>query len=163
MTRVLHKCSLLSARRSERKVLFKREEEKMNFKKLKKIVIGTMACACLMTTTVPVYAQTVNFNITVGKTSSPDPLSKRASKKDGEQKFYVTATAFDDIGSIRCTSKRIGGGVKSATITVKSSQINKKRSGVYSARNAKAGEKYYMDTTWNSGPSKLNVKGRYTP
>ena len=124
---------------------------------------GVMVCACLVATTVPVYAQTVNFNITVGKKSNPDPLSKRASKKDGEQKFYVTATAFDDIGSIRCTSKRVNGGVKSATITVKSSQVNKKKSGVYSAENAKAGEEYYMETTWNSGPSKLNVKGRYTP
>lgn len=105
---------------------------------------------------------TVKFNITVGKKTSPDPLSKRSAKRDNEQNAYVTATAFDDIGTISCVSIRKSGGIQSSTVTVKSSEINKKKKMVYQGT-AKKGEVYYMKGIWRSGPSTLNIKGRYTP
>ncbi len=135
----------------------------MNYKNVKRIIVGVFACVCVANITIPTIADTVKFNITVGQKVNKDPLSKRTKKRDDEQKFYVTATAFGDIGSVRSTSVWKNTGKKSATITLKSSEIDRKKSGVYPASNAKAGEYYYLKSVWNSGPSELNVKGRYTP
>lgn len=136
---------------------------------LKKTFAGTLACICMMEIAVPQTlitkaenVGTVTFNITVGKKTSPDPLSKRSAKRDNEQNAYVTATAFDDIGTISCVSIRKSGGIQSSTVTVKSSEINKKKKMVYQGT-AKKGEVYYMKGIWRSGPSTLNIKGRYTP
>ena len=101
-------------------------------------------------------------NITVGKKVSPDPLSKRSAKRDNEQNAYVTATAFSDIGKVSFVSIRKAGGIRSSVVSIKSSEINKRKKMVYQG-SATAGELYYMKGIWNAGPNTLNVKGRYTP
>lgn len=52
----------------------------------KKWLCGVAACLCLTGSTVPVFADTVTFNITI----PGDIISKRSVKADDEQKFYVT-------------------------------------------------------------------------
>lgn len=52
----------------------------------KKWLCGVAACLCLTGSTVPVFADTVTFNITI----PGDIISKRSVKADDEQKFYVS-------------------------------------------------------------------------
>lgn len=141
----------------------------MKKKVVSKFMASVLVSMCMVGVAAPetLIAQaanvgTVSYNITVGKKVSPDPLSKRSTKRDNEQNAYVTATAFSDIGSINCVSVRAAGGIQSSVAHIKSSDINKKKKMVYQGR-AKKGEVYYMRGLWGAGPSTLNVKGRYTP
>ena len=52
-------------------------------KKIKRAMCGLAASLCLVGSTVPVFAETVDFNVTV----PGDILSKRAEKADSEQRF----------------------------------------------------------------------------
>ena len=140
--------------RKSKGVIISYEEEHFE-----KIFAGTLACICMMEIAVPQTlitkaenVGTVKFNITVGKKTSPDPLSKRSAKRDNEQNAYVTATAFDDIGTISCVSIRKSGGIQSSAVTVKSSEINKKKKMVYQGT-AKKDEVYYKNTAVMTAPN----------
>ena len=69
----------------------------------KKWLCGVVACLCLIGSAVPVFADTVTFNITI----PGDVISKRAVKADDEQKFYVTGTKFSGSGKLYCKSSRL--------------------------------------------------------
>ena len=70
----------------------------------KKWLCGVAACLCLTGSTVPVFADTVTFNITI----PGDIISKRSVKADDEQKFYVTGTKFSGSGKLYCKSRSGG-------------------------------------------------------
>lgn len=63
-------------------------------KKIKRTLCGLVASLCLVGSTVPVFAETVDFDVTV----PGDILSPRAAKFDSEQRFYVTGTLFNKTG-----------------------------------------------------------------
>ena len=69
-------------------------------KKIKRAMCGLAASLCLVGSTVPVFAETVDFNVTV----PGDILSRRAVKADSEQRFYVTGTSFNKTGTLNCRS-----------------------------------------------------------
>lgn len=135
----------------------------MGLKKWKKMLGIASACACVLVTTVPVFAQTVDFNITVEYDSRPDPLSKRAAKADNEQNFYVRSTGFNGKGMVGAKSKLLNGGVYSNSAFMDNYDVGALKSSNYTSK-APAGKLYYMDTFYSAGTSKqLNVRGRYTP
>lgn len=131
--------------------------------KKRKLIAVLAVCLCIMGMGVPAFAQTVNFNITVTKSGkNQDPISKRAVKADKEQNFYATATGFSETGSMRARSRRIGGGVVSNSVLLTSGTVNSKRSATYTST-ATAGDNYYLEAEYATGPGALNVLGRYTP
>ena len=69
-------------------------------KKIKRTLCGLVASLCLVGSTVPVFAETVDFDVTV----PGDILSPRAAKFDSEQRFYVTGTLFNKTGRLDCRS-----------------------------------------------------------
>lgn len=127
----------------------------MMSKKIKKVMCGLIASLCLVGTTVPAFAQTVDFNITV----PGDILSKRATKADSEQRFYVTGTSFNKTGTLNCTSiNRNNSAIKSYVSGISPTHLS---GGTLYRTYAPAGQYYYMTTT--SSVSNLHVTGRYTP
>lgn len=80
----------------------------------KKWLCGVAACLCLTGSTVPVFADTVTFNITI----PGDIISKRSVKADDEQKFYVTGTKFSGSGKLYCKSSRLHATTTSNTATI---------------------------------------------
>lgn len=80
----------------------------------KKWLCGVAACLCLTGSTVPVFADTVTFNITI----PGDIISKRSVKADDEQKFYVTGTKFSSSGKLYCKSSRLHATTTSNTATI---------------------------------------------
>ncbi len=135
----------------------------LNGVKKRLLVMGAI-CLCIIGTSVPVCAQTVGFNITVGKTNSPDPISKRATKADNEQKTYITATGCaKGAGDVRACSRQLNNGrVFSGDVIISSNNIGRRQSAQYWAK-APKGVYYYMETIWGSGASTINLLGRYTP
>ena len=117
-------------------------------KKIKRAMCGLAASLCLVGSTVPVFAETVDFNVTV----PGDILSKRAEKADSEQRFYVT-------GTLNCRSiNRNNSAIQSNTASISPSKL----SGSASYRSyAPSGQYYYMTTS--ASVSNLHVTGRYTP
>lgn len=131
----------------------------------KKRLLALLAlCLCLVGTGIPARAQTVEFDITVGRAGNTDPLSKRAMKADNEQKFYVTATGFrKGSGAIRVYSHQLNNkNIGSEDVIVSSDNIGRRLCGEYWS-GAVSGVYYYMESDWESGASTLRVVGRYTP
>ena len=124
-------------------------------KKIKRAMCGLAASLCLVGSTVPVFAETVDFNVTV----PGDILSKRAEKADSEQRFYVTGTSFNKQGTLNCRSiNRNNSAIQSNTASISPSKL----SGSASYRSyAPSGQYYYMTTS--ASVSNLHVTGRYTP
>lgn len=124
-------------------------------KKIKRTLCGLVASLCLVGSTVPVFAETVNFDITV----PGDILSKRAVKADSEQRFYVTGTSFNRTGTLNCRSiNRNNSAIQSSTASISPSKLSNSASYY---RNAPSGQYYYMTTS--ASVSNLHVTGRYTP
>ena len=86
----------------------------------KKWLCGVAACLCLTGSTVPVFADTVTFNITI----PGDIISKRSVKADDEQKFYVTGTKFSSSGKLYCKSSRLHATTTSNTATISKNTPN---------------------------------------
>lgn len=61
----------------------------MNFKKLKKLAIGAMACACLMTTTIPACAKNYAYEFTF-KNTADTTMKPWVTKTDNSQKWYLS-------------------------------------------------------------------------
>ncbi|MDO4274812.1 MAG: hypothetical protein Q4D16_14180 [Eubacteriales bacterium] len=124
-------------------------------KKLKRAMCGLVASLCVAGCTVPVFAETVTFNITV----PGDIISKRALKADSEQRFYVTGTSFSSAGTLYCTSINLNDStIRSNTASISRS---KPSSNASYRKYAPAGQYYYMSTS--ASVSGLHVTGRYTP
>ena len=124
-------------------------------KKIKRTLCGLVASLCLVGSTVPVFAETVDFDITV----PGDILSKRAEKADSEQRFYVTGTSFNRTGTLNCRSiNRNNSAIQSSTASISPSHLSSSASYY---RNAPSGQYYYMTTS--ASVSNLHVTGRYTP
>ncbi|MDO4274810.1 MAG: hypothetical protein Q4D16_14170 [Eubacteriales bacterium] len=124
-------------------------------KKLKRAMCGLVASLCVAGCTVPVFAQTVDFNITV----PGDILSKRAEKADTEQRFYVTGTSFNKSGILYCIS--INRNTSSIKSNMASISPNKLSSNASYRTYAPSKQYYYMTTS--ASASGLHVTGRYTP
>lgn len=124
-------------------------------KKIKRILCGLTASLCIVGSSIPAMAQTVDFDITV----PGDILSQRAEKADSEQNFYVTGDSFNKTGTLYCTSiRRDNSSVKSNTASISPSKL----SGSASYRTYATSGKYYYMTT-SASVSNLHVTGRYTP
>ena len=121
----------------------------------RKVAMAMVAAMAVSSFTVPVFAETVDFNVTV----PGDILSRRAVKADSEQRFYVTGTSFNKTGTLNCRSiNRNNSAIQSNTASISPSKL----SGSASYRSyAPSGQYYYM-TTSASVPN-LHVTGRYTP
>lgn len=120
----------------------------------RKWLCGLAAALCLTGCTVPAFAETVKFNITI----PGDIISKRAVKADDEQKFYVTGTKFNGSGKLYCTSSRLHTTVTSNVATISNSNLS--GSAFYKSYAAPKYE-YFMHCTASVGS--LYVEGRYTP
>lgn len=103
---------------------------------------------------VPVFADTVTFNITI----PGDIISKRSVKADDEQKFYVTGTKFSGSGKLYCKSSRLHATTTSNTATI--SKNTPSASASYTSY-ALPRYEYFMHCTASVGS--LHVEGRYTP
>ncbi len=124
-------------------------------KKIKRTLCGLVASLCLVGSTVPVFAQTVDFNVTV----PGDILSMRAEKADSEQRFYVTGTSFNRTGTLNCRSiNRNNSTIQSNIASISPSHLSSSASYRSYAR---SGQYYYMTTS--ASVSNLHVIGRYTP
>lgn len=115
-------------------------------------VLGTVAC--MLGSTLPASAETIQFNVT----PPGDPYSYSVKKADSEQRFYVTGTNFNKSGILRCVSGIAGQGSMSNTAYISSSSAaSSAQYRIYAPSN-----KYYEMYT-SSSTSSLNVRGRYTP
>ena len=124
-------------------------------KKIKRTLCGLVASLCLVGSTFPVFAETVDFDVTV----PGDILSPRAAKFDSEQRFYVTGTLFNKTGRLDCRSiNRTNSAIQSRIASISPSYLSS--SALYYS-NAPSGQTYYMTTS--ASVSYLRVKGRYTP
>ena len=117
-------------------------------KKIKRAMCGLAASLCLVGSTVPVFAETVDFSVTV----PGDILSRRAVKADSEQRFYVTGTSFNK------TINRKNSAIQSGIASISPSHLSSSASYY---RNAPSRQYYYMTTS--ASVSNLHVTGRYTP
>lgn len=123
--------------------------------KVKRMLCALTMGLCLVGTAVPVCAQTVDFDITV----PGDIISKKATKADSEQRFYVTGTYFNKSGYLSCISYKYNHkAIKSNKVSI--STGSRSNSGAYQSY-AAPGLYYYMETTASVGG--LHVRGRYTP
>lgn len=124
-------------------------------KKVKRALCGLAASLCLVGSTVPVFAETVDFDITV----PGDIISPRADKADSEQRFYVTGNSFNRTGTLHCTSIHLkNSAIQSNIASISSRHLS---SNASYRRNAPSGQFYYMTTS--ASVSNLKVTGRYTP
>lgn len=131
-------------------------------KKMKRKIYVLMICFGICVMSLPICAQTVNFNITVSDSTRIDPISKRAQKADSEQKYYVTVTQRSGTGTVRAHSERIDGGVLSDSVYITSASAGiKKSASYYTTANSNA--YYFLNCYWESGKGEVNMLGRYTP
>lgn len=131
-------------------------------RKINKKICVALALICICAMSVPIHAQTVQFNITVSDKSRIDPISKRATKADNEQSCYVTVTGGTGTGVLRAHSERLNGGVVSRCMNISIKDKGNRRKSPYTGR-ANAGVDYFLNTYWSSGAGKVNLLGRYTP
>ena len=123
-----------------------------------------------MVSTVPTFANTSKFHVTVNKDNNDkDPISKRTNKSGGdkfENKFYATATGFSTDGSITAQSIELDQKkIKSYKLTLSSKTVGKKQKASYKTT-AKADKYYYMKADYvqsSLGAGAISVEGRYTP
>ena len=143
---------------------------KGTFKKKAVALAMVLTLGGTMASTVPMFADTTNFNVTVNKNNSnKDPISKRTKKAGGgkfENKFYATATGFSVNGSITAQSiELVQKKIKSKKLTLSSASVGKVRSASYKTT-AKANKYYYMKADYvqsSLGAGAITVVGRYTP
>lgn len=128
----------------------------MKRSKIKKMLCVLAAGLCLFGTALPVFAETVDFNVTY----PGDIISRRAEKADDEQRFYATATRFSTKAFLYCTSYQLNNrSVKSNELVLERND-NPSGSASYK-REAKPNLHYFMEVY--SNVSGLNASGRYTP
>ncbi len=110
-------------------------------------------------------AETISFNVTVNaNTLNKDPMSRKATKADGETNFYVTPTSFSVAGSIKVRSVyNEDTSQYTPWYYVYSNNLNQATINPYN-RSIYPGKLYYMQSDYGSGmSSEINVTGRYTP
>lgn len=116
----------------------------------------------IFTNTTPVFAEKVRFDITIGSGGN-DPKSKRGSKADSEQKYYVRSDYFSRDGYYYANSRRLSDGKAASGVVYIASDYEKLQwSGNASyGWYAESGIYYYL-YGWTSG-TKLRTKGYYNP
>ncbi|MDO4274813.1 MAG: hypothetical protein Q4D16_14185 [Eubacteriales bacterium] len=123
--------------------------------KLKRAMCGLVASLCVAGCTVPVFAETVPFDITVPGVI----VSKKALKSDSEQRFYVRGTSFSSAGTLYCTSINLNDStIKSNTASISQSRLLDTASY---RKYAPVGQYYHM--TVMASVSNLRVTGKYAP
>lgn len=135
--------------------------------KLKKISCALAIAACLVGTAAPAaYADTSEYTFTVSSNPSlnTDTKSKRTSKADSEQAYYVTATGFSARGTIYVHSRKLDETVTSKEVDLRSGSLNTTKRGTYNSR-APYDAYYYLKARFGASAdgNHLTVVGRYTP
>lgn len=132
----------------------------------KKRIIALVAGVMMLMSAMAVYAQTVNYTITVNSTgTNQDNLSKKTLKNtDGDKYFYVTPTYFNtDNSSFFAFSQQYSGSASSQEIYVENG-LDETRDGYYKNGYAPGNVNYYMQTRYGySVTGTVNSRGRYTP
>lgn len=136
---------------------------------MKKIMMILMLLSvCSSVRVIPVYAQTVDFNVTVNnkdlQLTNSDTYSRRAEKKDNENNFYITVKSASNSTKINAFSRGVSKKeLTSYPVAVGKFTINKTKKSTYCGT-AKAGQVFRLYTYLMPGNSgKVNIKGRFTP
>ncbi|PXV96100.1 hypothetical protein C8E03_101733 [Lachnotalea glycerini] len=134
--------------------------------RLKKMILGCGVLGMLLTVSIPIYADTVPYTITVNKSATnQDNLSKKVTKNtDGDKYFYVTPYTFNtNNAAFFAFSKQKSGSAESNEIYVENG-IGETRDGKYKDDYAPGGKYYYMQTSYGySKTGTVKSTGNYTP
>lgn len=138
----------------------------------KKVIALLIGVCCLSLGSIPVYADTVFFTLTIhhgGSVGEPDDaLSKKVLKNtDGDKKFWITQKSFDNSGNnngkIKAFSQITGQSGKSKyCITLKKGK-NNVLSSQYYGWNSVPGGIYYNIISEYGGGSVNRATENYTP
>lgn len=134
-------------------------------KKVKMIGVICAILLCFITIGNVARAETINFDVTVNQNKlNKDPMSRKASKADGEKNFYVRPTYFSCAAAVKVRSVLHEDYNKySSWAYVYSDNTNVVTVNPYN-RDVYKGKMYYMQSDYASGlASEVNMKGRYTP
>lgn len=127
-------------------------------KRVKKVICIVLSVISLLGMTTPIYADTVEFDVT----AIADPSSKRVIKAGGskyENKFYVTGLTFNKEGILCCISVNLENqGIMSYDADISSTYP---KSSANYRTTAPSGVYYFMSASSNT--NLLRVTGRYTP
>lgn len=136
---------------------------------MKKRIVRFMAlcfCCCMLFTGVSAKADTIDFDVTVNKsTTNVDPLSRKALKNtDGDNYFYVRPTYFSATGNIKVRSvNHTSPSIRSKYYTISSGSVNVVKKYAYGS-NVPGGQNYYMESDFGAATiSTMRMKGKYTP
>lgn len=135
-------------------------------RKIKLIFVMLVAFFCIFVGGYASKAETIDFNVTVNRdVVNKDPYSRKAVKKDADDRFYVTPTYFSHVATIKVRSVYTGDVNQSSKLMeLKSVYINSTRKFFYGGCAVHPGSYYYMQSTFHSGGNdEINIKGRYTP
>lgn len=123
--------------------------------RVKKMLCALAVGACVCGTTLPVFAGTIHFDITV----PGDTVSKREVKDNRTQSFKVEGTEFHQNAVLSCESIKIDDdSIRTGVVGI--SPGDRVKTSRYT-KTAPYDEKYYMATS--AQVSKLHVCGNYTP
>lgn len=116
----------------------------------------------VFTSTIPVFAEKVHFDITIGSGGN-DPKSPRGSKGDDEQRYYVTSYYFSRDAFYYAKSKRLSDDKSSNENVYVASYSGQQKWSDNAAYGwyAKPGIYFYL-YGWTSG-AQLRTKGYYNP
>lgn len=110
-------------------------------------------------------AATIPFDVTASNVSgmtSKDPYSRKETKSDSEQKFYIKVTSLTNGPSMTFTSYNEAKERVSEGLTITSGQVGTTKSKVYSVR-ALSGAKYYVYATAPKYYGNVHAVGNYCP
>lgn len=145
----------------------------MKKKIFKKVVTLTLCCVMCVSSIIPTFAGTSNYDLTVSKSgsASDDNKSLRTSKDGGsdyEAKFYVTPSYFSCVaskGKMRVHSLRVDfpNNVISDGLVISKAHIGTPKTALYSYQVA-ANQYYFLIAGYYSGTvNSIQSKGKYTP
>jgi hypothetical protein len=140
----------------------------MQTSSIKKIIILTVLCVTMCSSTV--FAQTRSFSFELKRGNYDVALTQqRATKADSEQTAYVTATSVSTNNPMKNTTQGVFVYVKRYTTGNQvTTDITIQKKGRYTAnyyRTGKAGKKYVLCGTYDDSQagSYCNIAGRWTP
>ncbi len=134
----------------------------MKRKRMHRILGLILLAAMMLSIAVPVYAEKIHFDITIGN-GGYDPKSKRADKADGEQKYYVRSYYFSRDAYYNARSMRLsdGKGANNIVYIASDSEMTQWADNASYGWYAQPGVYYYL-RGWTDGV-KLQTKGYYNP
>jgi len=133
-------------------------------KKLRKVVCVMATSFCLVGASIPVFASSIAFDVTVGGTGSQDPFSyKEIKTKDGDQYAYFRATYVSNTKNairVRSYNSRDTSIRSTSYATLSNANLGKTLSRKYN-KHAPGGENYHMKAEATN--NRIKVKGYYCP